>query len=161
MPSPDLRRGGHPGEAFGDRPRTSTWRTRSESFVCEAESFACELENFACETFSFRIGSAKPLKPFLFSRPRNFRIHGFQYYQRLAADFVSRFLSMTFSRRWAELGHCFSLPNNPRYHRSSFLENQIPITERLRTCAEAAAQKTTRRAAPSRATSEQGAARRA
>jgi hypothetical protein len=59
----------------------------------------------------------------MFAKPR---IRGFQCYQRLAADFVSRFFSMTFSRRWAELGHCFSLPNNSRYHSSSFLENQIP-----------------------------------
>ena len=125
MPSPDLRRGGHPGEAFGDCPRTSTWRTRSESFACEAESFACELENFACERFSFRTRSAKPLKSFCFSRPRNFRIRGFQCYQRLAADFVSRFFSMTFSRRWAELGHCFSLPNNSRYHRSAFWKTKF------------------------------------
>ena len=116
VPSPDLRRGGHPGAAFGDCPRTSTWPTRSESFACEAESFAYE-------RFSFRIGSAKPLKSFMSSRPR---IRGFQCYQRLAADSVSRFFSMTFSRRWAELGHCLSLPNNSRYHRSSFLENQIP-----------------------------------
>jgi hypothetical protein len=64
MRSPDLRwGGGHPGEAFGDCPRTSTWRTRSEqseSFACEAESFACELQHFACERFSFRARSANP-----------------------------------------------------------------------------------------------------
>src|ERR1700688_3958374 len=78
VPSPDLRRGGHPGAAFGDCPRTSTWRTRSESFACEAESFACE-------RFSFRIGSAKPLKSFMFLSQRT---RGFQCYQRLAADSV-------------------------------------------------------------------------
>src|SRR5271168_2174119 len=81
MPSPDLRRGGHPGAAFGDCPRTSTWRTRGESFACEAESFACE-------RFSFRMRSTKPLKTFCFSRPRNFRFRGFQCYQSLAADFA-------------------------------------------------------------------------
>jgi hypothetical protein len=74
--------------------------------------------------------STKPLKTFCFSRPRKFRIRVFQCYERLAADFVRAFFSMTFSRRWVELGHCFSLPNNSRYHKSSFLENQIPITER-------------------------------
>jgi hypothetical protein len=37
------------------------------------------------------MGSAKPLKLFLFSRQRNFLIRDCQCYQRLAADFVSRF----------------------------------------------------------------------
>ena len=69
-----------------------------------SESFACELENFACETFSFRMSSAKPLKTFWFSRPRNFRLRGFQCYQCLATDFVSRFFSATFSGRWAKVG---------------------------------------------------------
>jgi hypothetical protein len=121
VPSPDLRRGGHPGAAFGECPRTSTWRTRSESFACEAESFACE-------RFSFRIDSAKPLKSFMFSTPR---IRSFQCYQRLAADSVSRFFSMTFSRRWAELGHCFSLPNNSRYHRSAFWKTKFRRRPRI------------------------------
>jgi hypothetical protein len=73
------------------------------------------------------MSSAKPLKTFLFSRPQNFRFRGFQCYQGLAADFVSRCFSALFSGRWSEVGQGFSLPNNSRYHRFSFLENQIPI----------------------------------
>ena len=42
------------------------------------------------------MSTAKPLKTFWFSRLRNFRFRGFQCYQGLAADFVSRFSSRRF-----------------------------------------------------------------
>jgi hypothetical protein len=108
------------------------WASPHEDLLrARSESFACELGNFACETFSFRMSSAKPLKTLPFSRPRSFRFRGFQCYQSLAADFLSRFFS---SRRFPVVGRRsvteFSLPNISRYHRFSFLENQIPIMHR-------------------------------
>ena len=83
-------------------------------------------ENFACETFSFRMSSAKPLKTFWFSRLRNFRFRGFQCYQSLAADFVSRsFLRDVFQSLGG--GRSRSFLYRTFHVILSFLENQIPI----------------------------------
>jgi hypothetical protein len=91
MPSPDLRRGGHPGEAFGDCPRTSSGAREVKASLAKRKVSLANWKISLAKGFLFRTRSAKPLETFCFSRPRNFRIRGFQCYQRLAADFVSRF----------------------------------------------------------------------
>src|SRR5277367_5799212 len=84
------------------------------------------MENFACERFSFRTSSAKLLKTLLFSRQRNFRFRGSNVIKGLRPILFRAFSP----RRFSVVGRTsvteFSLPNNSRYHRFSFLENQIP-----------------------------------
>ncbi len=106
-------RGRRQRSILGSSPGAYVTKTESAALACQAkisfarrnECFACEVENFACETFSFRMPSAKPLKTFWFSRPRNFRYRGFQCYQSLAGRFCfALFLGHVF-RSWAEVGH--------------------------------------------------------
>jgi hypothetical protein len=130
-----IARGRRHGSIPGSSPGTYVTKIESAALTCQAkvsfarrsECFAYEVENFACETFSFRMSSAKPLKTFWFSRPRNFRYRGFQCYQSLAGRFCfALFLGHVFRSGRRSVTE-FSLPNNTHYHGFSFLENKIPI----------------------------------
>ena len=93
------------------------------------------------------MSSAKPLETFWCSWLRNFRFSGFQCYQNLAADFVSRFYLRDVFRSLGG-GRSRSFLYRTLHVIFSFLENQIPIMSRSgpRTSAEAPP-KTTSRAA--------------